>query len=585
MCGILAIAGAPISDSDLQKGLDTLSHRGPDDHGTMVFPDATLGQTRLAIIDLSPGGHQPKKDNEKDIAITFNGEIYNYKELRKTLEGLGHHFSSQSDTEVILKAYRQYGRNCPKYLDGMFAIIIWDNEKKELFLARDRFGKKPLYYTISGNTLYAASEIKALTALGVVPELSLEAVDLYLYLGYIPPWRSIYTNINHLPPAHSLTFKDGAISIERYWKLVLQQPIAISYEEAREEVSRLLEQAVEKRMLAADVEVGALLSGGVDSTIVSILAQEHLNHPLKTFSLGYGTYINELPFADQAAKAIGSEHYTLQANANMVDELRNVIAYFDEPHADNSDFPQHLVSELASRKVKVALSGDGGDELFMGYGWHTRHRHLSYKAHTYEKLLLNPFKGRVRATRIFKPLERIALWGTISHLSNDIYMEDAYDPSLTSMQKINVFDLTTYLPGQLLSKVDRTGMMHGLEVRSPLLDTALTEFVCNLPEEYKIGPEGQKRILKDILARYMPHDFVYRRKQGFGAPITKWLRTKEMATFTQITLGKGARIRSLLHGRVIDFLLRDFYEREHDRADLRLWTLLCLELWLDTRNN
>ncbi len=384
MCGIAALAGKDFDKKryDTSAMLTALEHRGPDGQGEQSLAHAWLGHCRLSIIDLAGGG-QPMQDSE--LSITFNGEIYNYRELKKTLEDAGHRFTTNSDTEVILKAYRQWGQDAPKHLDGMFAFAIWDANNQSLFLARDRFGKKPLYYCQDGSTLMVASEIKALLASGHMSKgLDLGSIDNYLRLGYIPPWKSAYSRVHQVPPAHSAMFKDGTLSLSRYWRLEFK-PLSISYDEAKEEVRRLLGEAVKKRMLAADVEVGALLSGGVDSTIVSLLAAEQLSHPLKTFSLGYGDYINELPYAKQAADAMHSEHHTLQAGSDMIEELEKVIAYFDEPHADTSDFPQHLVSKLAASKVKVALSGDGGDELFMGYGWHTRHKKLSYRAHPWEK--------------------------------------------------------------------------------------------------------------------------------------------------------------------------------------------------------
>ena len=578
MCGFAAIAGKSLERHryDTKAMLSSLSRRGPDGQGEYALPHAWLGHRRLSIIDLE-GGKQPMVDHE--LSVTFNGEIYNYKELRKDLETRGHTFTTHSDTEVILKSYREWGEECPKHLDGMFAFALWDEKNQSLFLARDRFGKKPLFYTFDGDTILVASEIKSLLASGRIEgKLSKEALDNYLRLMYIPPWKSVYENIHQVPPAHAAIFKNGRIETRRYWVLQFQ-PISIPYDDAKEEVRRLLRDAVKKRMLAADVEVGSLLSGGVDSTMVSLLAAEFLDHPLKTFSLGYGDYINELPYAKQASDAIKSEHYTVQAGGDMVHELEEVIGYFDEPHADNSDFPQHLVSKLAASKVKVALSGDGGDELFLGYGWHTRRQNLSYKAHTYEKLFLTALAGRVRALRIFSPLERALLWGSPLPLNNDIFAEGAYDTTTEGIDKIVAFDLTTYMPGQLLTKVDRTGMMHGLEVRSPFLDTELAEFVCNLPTLYKAGTY-QKHILKDILAERMPLEFVQRRKQGFGAPSTKWLKEKNMREYVETRLGKEAELRKLFRGSMIDFYLRDFYERGRDRGGQRIWILLCLEIWL-----
>lgn len=582
MCGIIGIVGknSALSNAAFGQMLATLSKRGPDDEGKITFPSAVLGHTRLSIIDLS-GGHQPMKDEISNTAIVFNGEIYNYRELKKNLTECGHNFSTNSDTEVILKAYQEYGEACVQHLDGMFAFALWDDRKQLLFMARDRFGKKPLYYAFDGDkNLFIASEIKALFASGRIKgKIDRTALDNYLALMYIPPWKSVYKNVFQLPPAHYAVFKEGHLRTKRYWHLSFQ-PISISYDEAKEEVQRLLQEAIKKRMLTSDVEVGALLSGGVDSTIISIFAKEYLDHPLKTFSLGYGEYINELPFAAQAAHAIKSEHHTLQAGGNHIEELEKVLAYFDEPHADSSDFPQHMLSELAASKVKVALSGDGGDELFMGYGWHTRHHHLSYRANPLEKIAQNPFGSRVHSTRVFTPLERALLWKSLIPLNNNIFAKDIYTNDLNAMEKIVMFDLTTYLPGQLLYKIDRTSMMHSLEIRSPFLDTALAEFVCNLPTDFKARKDGSKIILKDLLKKFMPNEFVHRRKQGFGAPVARWLREKEMQKYVTDMLGPQAEIRALFAGNVIDYLFRDFYSsKKRDRAAMRLWILLCLEIW------
>lgn len=581
MCGIIGIVGdtKKLRPETADAMLETLARRGPDDHGSMSFPRAILGQARLSIIDLS-SGHQPIKDNAHNIAITFNGEIYNYRELRETLQAKGHTFSTNSDTEVILKAYLEYGTECPKHLDGMFAFAIWDEGKQRLFVARDRFGKKPFYYAYNADgDLVFASEIKAIIASGVRGTIDKRAIDNYLELMYIPPWKSVYENIHQLPPAHSAVYEQGHLDTTRYWTLP-HSPIKIGYDDAKEETKRLLDEAVKKRMLAADVEVGSLLSGGVDSTLVSILASRYLDQPLKTFSLGYGEYADELPWAQQASDTMQSEHHTMTAGTDMTSELEKVIAYFDEPHADSSDFPQHMLSELASSKVKVALSGDGGDELFMGYGWHTRHHHLSYRHNPIEKLFPDPFAGRVRYARVFSPIQRLMLWGSPFFINGDIYADGAYEPGLDAMGKIVTFDFTTYLPGQLLAKIDRTSMMHGLEMRSPFLDRALVEFVVNLPVEYKSKPREYKIILKDILTEYMPHDFVYRRKMGFGAPTGKWLREERMSAYAREKLGSDARIRSFFSPRAIDRLTKRYFADHDDRLSLQVWTLLCLELWL-----
>lgn len=580
MCGIIGITGNSVQNIDASKislMLASLSKRGPDDQGTLSFPLCTLGQTRLSIVDLS-GGHQPMRDNKRDMAITFNGEIYNYRELRKELEAKGYVFSTHSDTEVILKMYQEYGKGCLKYLDGMFAFAIWDNEKKLLFMARDRFGKKPIYYAFDDEENFIfASEIKAIFASGKIKGiLNLEAIDNYLALMYVPPHKNIYKNIFALEPAECATYQNNKLTKKKYWGLTYS-PLDISYADAKEKVRELLTKSVKKRMIA-DVEIGSFLSGGVDSTLVTLLAQSFSKTPIKTFSVGYQDYASELPFALEASKKIGSDHYTLQAKDDMVDELHKVMAYFDEPHADSSDFPQHLVSKLAGSKVKVALSGDGADELFLGYGWYTRHRHLSYRAHTFEKLFLDPFQGYVRAISIFSKGDRKKLWGKTSKHINEFVRSDIAHSKLDPITKINLFDLTTYLPGQLLTKADRMGMMSSLEVRSPFLDHHLAEFAFNLPQkDWKTG----KTILKDILKELMPPEFVNRKKQGFGAPVNIWLKEPAFKDLVQKTLlAPDAEVFQYLDKKEIRIIVEKFYGEKNNSYYYKIWVLLCLELWL-----
>ena len=586
MCGIISIVKTSQSKApiDTDAMLASLSKRGPDDHGTLTFPSCTLGQTRLSIIDLA-GGHQPIRDNKRNIAITFNGEIYNYRELKKELETKGHHFSTHSDTEVILKAYQEYGTDCPKYLDGMFAFAIWDEEKQSLFMARDRFGKKPLYYAYdTDGNLMLASEIKAIFASGRIKgEIDPGALDNYLALMYVPPTRTIYKNVFTILPAEYAVFKNGILTKNKYWQLEYK-PIQISYDDAKEEIRRLFIDAVKKR-LVADVEIGSFLSGGVDSTLVTAYAQKLSDRPLKTFSLGYGDYRNELPYAEEAAKKIGTDHYTLQANEDLLEALKESIAYFDEPHADSSDFPQSLLSQFAATKVKVALSGDGADELFMGYGWYQKHWNLSYHKHTFEKLFSNPFGGYIKNISIFSESERKALWGNNKNRVETFVPSSITDSTLDDIAKINLFDLTTYLPGQLLSKIDRMGMMHGLEVRSPFLDYKLAEFVYNLPVEFKMNKDNENKIiLKDILSEIMPKEFVYRRKQGFGAPVKEWLKTSQLRTLVEEKLGVTARLYTYLDKPVVQKIVDSFYNRGNGEVFYKIWVLLCLELWMESHN-
>lgn len=583
MCGIFGVAGSSsgtYQENEVAQALRSLSKRGPDDHGTLTYPACTLGQTRLSIIDLT-SGHQPMRDNTRDMAITFNGEIYNYRELKKELEKKGYTFSTNSDTEVILKAYQEYGDECPKYLDGMFAFAIWDNEQGNLFVARDRFGKKPLYYAFDDQkNIVLASEIKAIFATGKIKGvIDHQTIDNYLTLMYIPPWKTVYQNIEVLPPASSAIFKDGKLIIKKYWQFK-KEKVSISYQEAKEKVRQLLTESIEKRMIA-DVEIGSFLSGGIDSTLVTILAQTFLKTPIKTFSVGYQNYINELPFALEASRKAGSEHYTLQAKDDMVKDLQEVVAYFDEPHADSSDFPQCLLSKLAASNVKVALSGDGADELFLGYGWYTRHKNLSYRAHFKEKVFLDPFSGFIKNIQVFSPSEKKKLWKNRNFINDGYLNDEVKNSNLSPVEKINLFDLTTYLPGQLLTKVDRMGMMNSLEVRSPFLDHHLAEFVYNLPETYKTDAGIFKRILKDILGEYMPEEFVNRRKQGFGAPVKAWLRESSFKKDVYEKLyHPNAEIFTMMNEKVVKEMINDFYTNNNDHYNYKIWVLYCLELWL-----
>ena len=586
MCGIIATTGnntGKINDTLAGAMLSCLSMRGPDDKGFLRIGEGAkqtlLGQTRLSIVDIA-GGHQPMKDNEHPYVVVFNGEIYGYKEVRKELEKRGHTFSTNSDTEVILKAYAEYGEECVDHLDGMFAFALWDENKQELFIARDRFGKKPFYYTwLDGDTFLGASEIKALFASGQIKgRIDPVALDDYLRLMYIPPWKTVYSNIHTLPPAHAGIVKDGKLRIWKYWQLENShedKSLDISYADAKKEIKRLFDDAVRKRMVA-DVEIGSLLSGGVDSTMVTAYAQKYASHPLKTFSIGYERHINELPFAKQASEKIGTDHYTLQATSELIIQgLEEVVAYMDEPHADSSDFPQHLISQLASSKVKVALSGDGADELFMGYGWYWKYWNTRKIVRLKNLLFSNQFAEHLKNIEVFSKADRLALWKNTSAVNDRIEKECG--------KNINLFDLTVYLPGQLLVKVDRTSMMHSLEIRSPFLDYKLAEFVYNLPEKYKMDKKSGKIILKDILTEIMPKEFVYRRKQGFGAPVKEWLRTESVKKFVKKTLGdESLQIYAIFKKEKISAILIDFYEKRDDKAQYKTWSLLCLALWFNS---
>ncbi len=582
MCGIIAIAGKGIEkvhDDKVEAMLSCLALRGPDDQAFARFPSALVGQTRLAIVDLA-GGHQPMKDNANPYTIVFNGEIYGYKDLRSDLEKKGHKFTTHSDTEVILKSYAEYGKDCVKYIDGMFMFAIYDEKKDELFIARDRFGKKPFYYTNHEGLFIGASEMKSLFALKLFKgKIDPEALEEYLRLMYIPPYMTIYSNIYTLPPAHAGIVKNGVLESWRYWHLE-KKGISISYEDAKKKVKELFDDAVKKRMIA-DVEIGALLSGGVDSTIVTQYAQKYSKTPIKTFSVGYEGAKNELPYAAEASKKIGTDHHTIDVHTELSTELENIITYMDEPHGDSSNFPQHLISGVASSKVKVALTGDGADEIFLGYGWYQKYWHTPrWKP---SRIFGNPFSAAQKAITIFDTSERKRLLVNPVENRKNVYEKEILDPIKDPISKINAFDLNIYLPGQLLSKIDRTSMMHSLEIRSPFLDTALVEFVYNLPLEYKMTESKNKIILKDILSETFPDEFVNRRKQGFGAPVERWLKEAKMQKSIDVILDERNRMFNYIDRTKVFEIYNDFYGKSIGAQ--KLWLLVCLALWFRTHSD
>ena len=582
MCGILGIHNLSGNSKQLQtkvpEALSTLSKRGPDDSGIVHREKCTLAQTRLSILDLT-GGHQPMKDTESNTWLSFNGEIYNFTELRTELEKLGHVFTTTGDTEVIIKTYKEYGEKCVEKLDGMFAFALWDEDKEILLLARDRFGKKPLYVHRDDDTLFFASEIKTLMKLVANPfTINPEAINAYLTLSYIPPTLCIYNEVASLLPAHYLIYKNNQAETVRYWELK-NSPLSISYDDARSEAKRLLTKAVSKRMIA-DVEIGSLLSGGVDSSLVSMIATKYSDKPLKTFSIKYGDDIDETQYAKEVSHKINSELSIIDANSrNILEELSKIQNYLDEPLGDSSLFPQHIISELASSKVKVVLTGDGADELAMGYGWYFKYWNLSKKEWFRTRLLSDQFSEYIPYISIFTDKEKKLLLKNKLPGSRFIHADGN-----GALQRINNFDIGTYLPGQLLTKIDRTSMMHSLEVRSPFLDTELAEFIYNLPTEYKMDKHSGKIIIKDIFTDFMPKDFVHRKKQGFGAPMDSWLHEKNIREYVQTMILPNSHLSEYLNVTELERTVEEFYAGNKKYAH-KIWTLLNLEIWLSVKNH
>jgi asparagine synthase (glutamine-hydrolysing) len=604
MCGIAAIAG-PENDRDLaalRRMVAASLHRGPDASGTLDLPHCQLGHARLSIIDLESGA-QPMRDESQRYAITFNGEIYNYEEIRADLVKREHRFRTKSDTEVIMRAFAEWGASCLDRFRGMYAFAIWDQEERRLFAARDLFGEKPLYYAVTDRgTLVMASEIKALLASNELkPMLDLKSVDAFLAFGYVPPDRTIYRNIHTLPPAHYLEWDGKTVRTQRYWHPRFD-PQPISLDDAAEKLRALLEQAV-RRQMVADVPVGAFLSGGHDSSTVVALMQQQVPRPVKTFSVGFGDYINELPYAGAVARMYGTAHHEIDLGMPPVGELLERMAeVYDEPFRDPSHIPTYLISEYARQSVKVVLTGDGADELFGGYAWYplmatstevkrswwmwvvlrgasramgNRHRPLARYSHAMGIALRCPDHWRRYVGERTVPARvRREWWGGDAADFTPYFPGDYYHvPDGTEgMNEALHFDLMSFLPGDILVKVDRAAMAHSLETRAPFLDRDLAEFTLTLPSSLKVKDGDTKILFKHALKRYWPSELHTRGKQGFAAPYDRWLGFQDVRVLVDRIFKSGSRLSELLPGLRPSQRLQPNYET---------WNLLTLGLWLE----
>ena len=604
VCGIAAIVGLNVGRdlSALQRMVAALAHRGPDANGTLNLPGCQFGHARLSIIDLESGA-QPMKDESGRYSITFNGEIYNYLDIRGELEKLGHSFNTRSDTEVIMRAYAEWGASCLHRFRGMYAFAVWDQNEQQLFAARDLFGEKPLYYAVTDRgALLIASEIRALLASGYSkPVLDPQSVDAFLAFGYVPPDRTIYRNIHTLPPAHYLEWDGRTVRTQRYWHPRFD-PQPISLDDAAEKLRELLGQAV-RRQMVADVPVGAFLSGGHDSSTVVALMQERTQRPVKTFSVGFGNYINELPYARAVAQMYGTEHHEIDLGMPAVGVLLERMAeVYDEPFRDPSHIPTYLISEYARRSVKVVLTGDGADELFGGYAWYplmatsmevkrswwmwvvlrgasraigNRHRSLARFSHAMGIALRCPDPWRRYVGERAVPARfRRDWWGPKAADFEPYFPGDYYHiPNGTEgMNEVLHFDLMSFLPGDILVKVDRAAMAHGLETRAPFLDRDLAEFTLSLPSTLKVKDGDTKVLFKHSLKRYWPHELHARGKQGFAAPYDKWLGFQDVRTLMDRVFAGGSRLTDLLPG---------VSARQQLEPSYKTWNLLTLGLWLE----
>jgi asparagine synthase (glutamine-hydrolysing) len=618
MCGIAGIVGADrdqkVDLADVQRMCGTIVYRGPDDDGFYVEGHVGLGMRRLSIIDLS-SGHQPIHNEDQTIWVVFNGEIYNFQELRSELVARGHRFYTKTDTEVIVHLYEEFGSDCIEKLRGMFAIALWDGRKQRLLLARDRFGKKPLYYSLHKGRLLFGSEIK--TLLAVAPELAEiapQGVLDFFYFGYIPDPHTSFAYIKKLPPGHLLEFVGGDVRVRKYWdlpKFGTHSPQ--SEEECLEEMEQRLSEAVRIRLIS-DVPLGALLSGGVDSSTVVALMSRASSTPVKTFSIGFAKQdFNELEYARLVAQKFGTEHHELVLEPNFQETLDHLTRSLEEPFADSSILPTYFVSKMAREHVTVALAGDAGDELFAGYERYQRT--LSRRIFDFIPSPLGRFyrnsiypripgtlHGRKFAYNITLPwreryLDDISLLPALDrerslfsegfrqlavNCQNPLDLFRAYfaqAPATDAASQLLYLDVKTYLTGDILVKVDRMSMLSSLEVRAPFLDHVFAEWVTGLPAHWKLRGGRQKYILKKLAERVgVPREVLYRPKKGFSLPLVHWMRHEMKEEVTRLLLEPRTLQRGYFDPQAIRGLLDEHTRAQRDHSSV-LWGLLVFELW------
>lgn len=558
MCGICGFFSRKfITEQQLREMNDTMFHRGPDDGGEEIFETGTgwqvgLAQRRLSILDLSPAGHQPMHSPDGRLSIVFNGEIYNYPELKRELTGYA--YRSSTDTEVILAAYEKWGEDCVHHFNGMFAAVIYDRQDESLFLFRDPAGKKPLYYWLEDWNLVFASECKPIMKYPGFPKtVRRDILARYLYQQYIAEPDTVFRNVWQLEPGTSMVFRNGEIRKEKYWSVPEvyernHREEITDYAAARAGLKTRLQQAARRRLLS-DVPLGAFLSGGYDSSLVCALAQEQLHAPLKTFSVGFQQKeYDEAVFAAEVAAHLGTEHTAFYVGEqDMLDMVESIPRYFDIPMADSSQIPTMLVSRLAREKVTVALSGDGGDEFFCGYGLYDRVRQAQKldlagsAAHLLGQIPWGgtkleehfPVKARIIAGNrdprtkgqfgLGTYAEAISRMVPGEGIPMNYPVEDRYPSGNWQIRRM-LLDMEHYLPGDILCKVDRAAMKYSLETRCPILDKEVMEYSFRIPHGFKYRNGEKKAILKDIVTDYIPKDMLERPKKGFSVPLDQWLR-------------------------------------------------------------
>ncbi|HEY8131147.1 MAG TPA: asparagine synthase (glutamine-hydrolyzing) [Thermoanaerobaculia bacterium] len=610
IAGILSLDGRPVVAEDIKSMCSAIVHRGPDDEGFFVRGDVGLGMRRLSIIDLHTG-HQPICNEDGSVWVVFNGEIYNFESLRRQLIQHGHRLSTRTDTEVIVHLYEDFGADLVKHLRGMFAFALWDSNKRRLLLGRDRLGIKPLYYGHLGGRFVFASELKAILQLTSLDrQFDWGAVNYLFTTLTTPGTQSIIRGIHKLEPAHVLTIgPNTSMHLSRYWDVQFEPNRQATEQELVEELREKVDECVRIHMIS-DVPVGAFLSGGIDSSSVVAHMVRHTDRPVKTFAIGFNeAAFNELPYARAVAQHFSTDHHERVVGPDVVGLLQQIAWHLDEPFGDASAIPTFLVSQAAAEHVKVVLSGDGGDELFAGYDKYRveqRERRYSRLPHLARRALrhigaslpegatgrnfmmhhsLTGWDRYLDAGAFFRERQRQELFhvDVLAQMEKEDPLRDAHRRLARHanwLSAVQDLDLQTYLPLDILTKVDRMSMAHSLEVRVPLLDHKLVEFAATIPPELNLNGVSGKRVFKKAMRGILPDQVIDRPKRGFAVPLAFWFRGELEGFARDLLLSRRSRERNILNIRYVERLL-DLH-RGGRPLDLQLWTLISLELWCRT---
>lgn len=605
MCGIAGVyyfdKEKKVEPDEIEKMCQSLIHRGPDDSGIYVENNIGLGHRRLKIIDLSDKARQPLFNEDNTIVLIFNGEIYNFILLREELLRKGHSFISKADSEVIIHLYEEKGIDCLQHLEGMFAFVIYDKTRHRLFLARDRMGKKPLYYYADNEKFIFASEINAFKTIDINLTIDINAIDMFLEYQYIPYPFTIFNEIKKIPPASYLLVENGKYELKKYWEVSYTQKIKLKENEIYEKAEYLVQESVKKRMIS-DVPLGALLSGGVDSSLVVWYMSKLSNKPVKTFSIGFKEEdFNELPYAKKVAQICNTEHYELILTPSIKNDIVKILLSYGEPFGDKSAIPTYYVCNAAKKYITVALCGDGGDELCLGYPKYQlkeiiklwmklpykirnkfdiftslklkRNIIPEYRMFTYIDFWTRDFKDKLYLEEFKKKIDYRININRIKELIREMNL-NASEPE----EKLLWLDIHTYLPDCLLIKMDIASMANSLEVRAPFLDHKLIEFFAQIPLKYKNPPGKTKYLLKKIASKYFPKEIIFRPKQGFAIPVADWLRN-DLQELVYDYVIKNVILWNWFNKKYFLKILENHNKKIANYAQ-KIWVMLVLGIWL-----